>query len=287
MRAVLVAAFLIFSFTPPANAEPTPSPAPSTSEGAGTGTTPDGLSVFGEQAAAETASEPTSSTESIGSVDDGSPGTWHATEACQTVSNSGCVEAYRCPDGALPIVWLFVSPSGTVLDSYSQCPAAPPPPGASAPVAVSAQQVLRRFREIPMPESTLTVQPPGGKTLVNFETIFSTTAEPFTRTVTFFGGRIVVDLAIAPSQFTWNHGDGTTQASDWPGKAWSAGAHVSDLITHTYTAAEEDLAAHVDTTWSATWTMNGRDMGAVDGTVTKTGSPVALDILEAKPKLVR
>ena len=50
------------------------------------------------------------------------------------------------------------------------------------------------------PASTLVVQPPGGKTLVNFDTLFRTEAEPFTRTVRLLGHR--VDLEITPASFS-------------------------------------------------------------------------------------
>ena len=71
------------------------------------------------------------------------------------------------------------------------------------------------------PGLQLVVQPPGGKTLVNFDTLFRTEAEPFTRTVRLLGHR--VDLEITPASFSWSHGDGTRQVTSDPGRAFQRG----------------------------------------------------------------
>ena len=130
--------------------------------------------------------------------------------------------------------------------------------------------------------------PPGGETLVGFPTAMYTEASAFDEEVEFFGGRIRVVLHIVPSSYLWHHGDGSTQATDWPGRAWrpSDGEEQAGLITHAYVAKDANLPVSVDTTWSATWELNGRDMGAVPGTVTIEGVPEVLDVLEAKPTLV-
>lgn len=214
-------------------------------------------------------------------------GAWIQQDVCESVNAGGCVETYRCPDGTAATIWWLISSEGVPLERYTQCPGDPAPSSGSAPLTVTADQVLERFRQIPLPASTITIQPPGGKTLVNLETVYSTTAAPFTRTVTFFNGQIVVDLAIAPTRFTWHHGDGTTQTTTTPGRPWTPTTDPTDLILHTYTTTATDLPARVDTTWSATWTMNGQPQGPVNGTVTRPGTPTPLDVLQAKPKLVR
>lgn len=147
--------------------------------------------------------------------------------------------------------------------------------------------VRTAFEEIPLPESNILIQPTEGETIVNNPTNLATEAEAFDETVTFFGGRISVVLHITPSTFTWHHGDGTTQQTDWPGKLVQRfTTDTSGLIVHAYTQKATDMPVSVDTTWSATWTLNGRDMGAVPGTVTIEGDPRPLDALEAPPVLV-
>lgn len=214
--------------------------------------------------------------------------TWVRGQSCETYSAVGCHSLNQCADGSPPTVWVNIDvDSGQVLGTQEQCPGDPPPAGESNPTTVTAAQVLQRFRQIPLPASTITIQPPGGKTLVNLETIYSTTATPFTRTITFFNGQITVDLTITPTSFTWHHGDNTTQTTTDPGQPWSPDADPADLITHTYTTTATNLRPRVDTTWSATWTMNGQDQGPVDGTVTRPGTPTPLDVHQAKPKLLR
>ncbi len=138
--------------------------------------------------------------------------------------------------------------------------------------------VLAAFRRTDLPASQLAVQPPDGRTLVNFETNFYTEQEPFTRQVRLLGQR--VDLKIWPSQFSWVFGDGDQLTSQ------SAGAPYPDLlITHDY-RAEGGVSPRVDTTYAAQFRVNGGPWRDVDGTVTIAGSPTRLQVLTASPVLV-
>ena len=62
------------------------------------------------------------------------------------------------------------------------------------------------LRRTPLPPARLIVQPPNGRTLVNFATNFYTERQEFTRTVRLLGQR--VQLRISPAQFTWHFDDG-------------------------------------------------------------------------------
>ncbi len=122
------------------------------------------------------------------------------------------------------------------------------------------------------------VQPPNGRTLVNFDTNFYTEQPAFDRTVTLLGRR--VDLRIWPSQFRWVFGDG----SEFP--STSAGAPYPDLlITHKY-LQRGGVSPRVDTTYSARFRVDGGPWRDVDGTVTIPGAPVALRVITATPVLV-
>ncbi len=151
---------------------------------------------------------------------------------------------------------------------------------------VTPGMVLRAFRRVPLPTPELHVQPPGGETLVNLDTIFSTEAERFTEVVRLLGKRITLD--ITPSTFTWDHGDGTTQTTDTPGRPWKKNQPVgaNGLITHLY-QSKGAVQPTVTITWTARWKQGNRPWQPVNGTVTMTSPPVPLDVLEAEPQLVQ
>jgi hypothetical protein len=137
---------------------------------------------------------------------------------------------------------------------------------------------LIAFRRIPLPPSELIVQPPNGKTLVNFATNFYTESGPFTRAVTLLGQR--VDLRIWPSRFGWEFGDGAALATTSPGSPYP------DLdITHGYRKAGR-VGPRVDTTYAARFSVNGGPWRDVPGTVTIPGNPVDLQVVTASPVLV-
>ena len=135
-----------------------------------------------------------------------------------------------------------------------------------------------------LPASTLVVQPPGGRTLVNFDTLFRTEAEPFTRTVHLLAHR--VDLAITPTSFSWSHGDGTRQVTSDPGRAFRRGVAMDRYVSHRYEDAHVTMKPSVDTTYSARFRVDGGPWRDVDGTVTITGGTVPLRVVEARPTLV-
>lgn len=180
--------------------------------------------------------------------------------------------------------------TGATLGTYDQCPQDPPPTATTTPTATVdiPAEVLKAFEKVALPESTINVQPPGGETLVNLPTILSTSAERHQIPVHLDRVNIDVLLEVWPSQFIWQHGDGTSQTTSTPGKAWTEGANLAELITHTYAKPSTGLQLSVDTTWSAQFKVVGQpDWRPVDGTVAITGAPVDVAVLEATPQLVR
>jgi hypothetical protein len=147
-----------------------------------------------------------------------------------------------------------------------------------APVPIKPNLVLSALRQLDLPASQLHIQPPKGRTLVNFATNFYTEQPAFDRTVTLLGRR--VDLRIWPSRFRWVFGDGGELAST------SAGAPYPDLvITHDY-LQKGGVSPRVDTTYSARFRVDGGAWRDVDGTVTIPGTPVPLEVITARPVLV-
>lgn len=191
----------------------------------------------------------------------------------------GCGQGVCGNQGELFNVWAFY-PNGTneIVDlrclEPSQVPAA---------ATVTGDAVLRAFKRIPVPASEVVVQPPGGETLVNLDTVFSTDAESFTRTIGLLGHR--VELDITASEFRWVTGDGTVQVTDWAGRTWHRGAALNELITHRYQDAVNSLRPRVDTTWSARYRVDGGPWRDVPGTVTITGEPYDLAVRSASPHL--
>jgi hypothetical protein len=138
--------------------------------------------------------------------------------------------------------------------------------------------VLRAFRRIPLPASEVVVQPPGGRTLVNFETNFYTEQGEFTRVVRLLGQR--VELRIWPESFTWRYGDGSSEQTS------SAGSAYPDLeITHRY-LSKGRVAVSVDTTYAADFRVGNGGWQHVDGTVTISGEAESLRVVTARPVLV-
>lgn len=201
-------------------------------------------------------------------------GTWFHEGVCSFGGLATCAEYLRCPDGSIVIHWWYAVDGVTQTDSY----VCPTEGTVVEPPQITNAMVARAFRRIPLPESRLVVQPPGGETLVNFATNFYTVAEPFERSVRLVGQR--VDLRIWPSSFGWDFGDGAVSSTSGPGAAYP------DLqVTHEYVAAVR-VAPSVDTTYSAEFRVNGGAWEPVVGTVTMAGDPVGLRVRTATPTLV-
>jgi hypothetical protein len=148
------------------------------------------------------------------------------------------------------------------------------------PPEVTPGMIATAFKNIPLPASNLLIQPPNGRTLVNFATNFYTDNAPFdVPPFQLLGQRI--ELYVVPTRFDWHFGDGTSTPTDKPGAAYP------DLqITHTY-LTKGRVGPSVDTTYSATYRINSAGPWLpVAGTVTIAGEPAALEVLTATPTLV-
>lgn len=196
-----------------------------------------------------------------------------------------CATPIRCPDGKPMQQFVFINANGERGETRTVCPGDPDIPEVTA-TPPTPGEIFRAFKEVAPTKSVLSIQPPGGKTLVNFPTIFSTEAEPFsTPSIPLVKGFSVV-FHISPAAYVWEHGDGSDAVTtDWPGEAWSQGADVEDLLTHTYQTLDP-VKASVTVRWGAKVSLNGGPPQPVDGTVNAPSSEVDLRILEATPELV-
>lgn len=193
----------------------------------------------------------------------------------------GCAEQQACgADGLQSWVWAHSSDGSTrMVGTYCSdgntvaLPTETLTPG----------RILEAFRRVQLPEAPLEVQPPGGVTLVNFDTILHTDAQPFTETVQLLNRQITFD--IEPSEFTWTLGDGRTLTTTDPGRAWRAGLPMNEYVSHRYAKAGT-VQLQLTTTWSARWRLPNGPWRPVADTVEITSTPQQLEVTTARPQLV-
>ena len=196
--------------------------------------------------------------------------TWVVTLQC---GNGGiCMDLVKCADGDQSGLWHDVYMDGE--DVGDVCV-----PDETVDQVNIAQLVVREFKRLSWPSSALQVQPPGGDTLVNLETIFYTDNSAATLRQLRLAGRDVT-IEATPTTYTWDFGDGTTKATTSPGHAYP-----DHDVFHVY-ASTGEVAARVDTTYSGRFRIGGGDWQPIPDTLTVGGPSVAMVILEAKPQLV-
>lgn len=142
-----------------------------------------------------------------------------------------------------------------------------------------AKLIVREFKRISWPASELIVQPPRGKTLVNFETNFYTLdAEPVTQELTIATQKVTIRAV--RSAYTFHFGDGTSTQSSTPGRP-----HPNLDITHVYKHTG-DVAVSLDVTYAGEYRIGSGAWTPIPDTLTVAGAPQDLEIVEALPQLV-
>jgi hypothetical protein len=169
-------------------------------------------------------------------------------------------------------IW-FETSDGRKINEWVGCPE-----NVAAAQLPTTSDVANAFRRIPLPPSTFSIQPPGGRTLVNFDTNFFTEEQTLNRTVRLLGQR--VDLRIEAHSYTWHFDDGQTVTTNKPGAPYPR-----LQITHNYLQTGRYGPA-LDTTWVADYRVNGGTWRPVPGSATIAGSPNNLRAIEARPTLV-
>ena len=152
---------------------------------------------------------------------------------------------------------------------------------ADDPPEPTTGMISAAFQTIPLPPSQLIIQPPNGRTLVNFATNFYTDNGPFDVTPPLQLLGHTVELRVRPVTFAWHYGDGAIDETSEPGAAYP-----ELRITHTY-LQKGSVTPSVDTTYAATYRVDRAGPWLpVDGTVTIAGEPAQLQVLTATPTLV-
>jgi hypothetical protein len=145
---------------------------------------------------------------------------------------------------------------------------------------VTPGMVQHAFQRLAWPASELVVQPPDGKTLVNFDTNFYTTnTRPTTQTVTLIGQPVTIEAT--PTQYTWHFGgDAGDLTTNDPGAAYP------DLrITYRYTRIGA-VQPSVDTTYAGRYRVGNGNWQTIPDTLTVPGAAVDLQVVSATPHLV-
>lgn len=144
--------------------------------------------------------------------------------------------------------------------------------------------VLREFKSLDWPSADLVIQPPNNETLVNMETLFYTTlAEPHTQTITLLGKKVTIEAT--PTNYIWHPDQGaeTWQTSD-PSRPIEDGDDPADLNHYVYDA-KGTVSPSVDVVYSGRYQVDGGGWREIPETLTLTGDPVSLSVLEATPVL--
>jgi hypothetical protein len=145
---------------------------------------------------------------------------------------------------------------------------------------ITPGKVYKEMQKLDWPQAVLVIQPPNGRTLVNFETNFLTTTKKATsQTVTLLGDQ--VEIEATPVNYTWHFGDGESQSGSDPGDSYP-----NLRITHIYVEAGVTVSPSVDVTYRGWYRVNGEEWIAIPETLTVGGTPVSLEVLSATPHLV-
>jgi hypothetical protein len=148
--------------------------------------------------------------------------------------------------------------------------------------SLTPDMVRHAFERLAWPASPLVVQPPKGRTLVNFDTNFYTTnTASTTRIVTLIGQRVTIEAT--PTQYTWHVGSGSSE-DDF--STTDPGAPYPDLrVTYRYTRVG-DVHPRVDTTYAGRYRVGDGGWQAIPTTLTVPGEAVDLAVVSATPHLV-
>lgn len=145
--------------------------------------------------------------------------------------------------------------------------------------------VEHEFQRLTWPASQIVVQPPEGRTLVNFDTnFFTTNTRPTTQTVTLIGQSVTIEAT--PTQYTWHFGADASDASDADLSTSDPGAPYPDLrVTYRYPRVGE-VHPSVDTTYAGRFRVGKGAWQTIPSTLTVPGSAVDLEVVSATPHLV-
>lgn len=145
---------------------------------------------------------------------------------------------------------------------------------------VGPEDAWREVRRMEWPAATLSIQPPNGRTLVNLETNFFT-MDTGKHTARFRLVGKLVEVEVHPVGYVWHAGDGTSWETEGPGSAYP------DLdVTHVYTSTGS-YEPSVDIVYSGRFRVDGDEWHDFPDTHTVEGESESLEVVQARPELVK
>lgn len=209
---------------------------------------------------------------------------WVVACYANTPSNAAAAECSSAVDGC-PGGQLYYRKYQRVLSAKDPTPAwraagsecrATPPPGAVVSVRELASMEFRRARPVIAPPD---IQPPGGQTLVNLDTIYSTSTRIHDIPVTLLGNRVTI--RVIPIQFSWHFGDGDVAKTSFPGRPYPH----KDIV-HKYREANRVFHVKVEVTYRGEFSTNAGSFEAIEGTINRISPTVELRVREARAELI-
>ena len=151
--------------------------------------------------------------------------------------------------------------------------------------------LVRQQIEKLAPRPGIGVAPPGGKTLVNLQTVLwaDTPADRGLGTVTLLGTYRVA-LRVHVQRVAWAFGDGATEIADGPGLPYRKGEHCTTVTCpghfgHVY-ATTGTMRITSQVSWSGQYSVNGGAWQDVAGTVDGPAATAQVTVLQARGVLV-
>ncbi|MHA7134217.1 hypothetical protein [Oerskovia turbata] len=140
--------------------------------------------------------------------------------------------------------------------------------------------VEAEFARLALAPSPVTIQPSGGWTLVNVETITYTNTAPQVFNTTLLD--VPVTIEAVPAGFSWDYGDDTAPlVTTDPGRAYP-----EHTVAHVYDRPATATIA-LTTTWTGRFQITGTPTWTpITGTATTTTTAPPLTIHEARSRLV-
>ncbi|WP_415857435.1 hypothetical protein, partial [Sinomonas sp. G460-2] len=154
----------------------------------------------------------------------------------------------------------------------------PERPGGGLVVAVTERQL----RELPIAAPVLGSQP-GRHTLKGAET--NLYAEPAGQSFRLTIAGRAVEVRVAPAEYRWSYGDGTTLTTAAPGGPIPEARWGEKTATsHAYTATG-DVAASLATVFTGEFSVEGGPFQPIAGTATVPSTPRALTVWRSEVRL--
>ena len=110
---------------------------------------------------------------------------------------------------------------------------------------ITEEQVRRAVERFGMKPGEIETAPPGGKTLVDFDTVVWTEQGPYEFELDLAG--TAVELMATPERYHWDFGDGHDARYDTPGVPYAESRPMNEYHTHSYERTGEfDITLTID-----------------------------------------